>query len=704
MDSDVFDHGTDPSCPAISGRPPARLGLGLGGKSEPGEGSGAGAGTGAGAGVGAGTGPVEAGAVCYNNPLHEQGSQASRLHGVLDGVHTCRSEVGSAAGSGRRSQLQLQTSGASIVWPVITGHFESVSRTTPDLRVSSIAAGSRGSAEAAASLPGGRSAAAHTPPPRSKPLRFERQSVTRQATAWEEPDDRPSWDGCDVCFEADVSMLGVQPCGHRLCAGKRRTVPKPVPEDPDNDILDRDDLLVQVGPGPRPIELCRREGRPAMPKPGQLGINWVEIAEKALLRKRRRNSAVKLRAPASSRGSVQVGARAGSYRPTYKPTPGRWKSIDAGVDTSDDQQDIARGRGMVEDLFQGGQGMSGTANAIMSSSDYISSARATFNNVEDGFYISPSFLDKITIHIAKNFMDLPKIKVPLILGIWGGKGQGKTFQCSLAYKKLGIQPIIMSAGELESGNAGEPAKLIRQRYREASDVIKKGKMCSLFINDLDAGAGRMGDSTQYTVNNQMVNATLMNIADSPTNVQLPGVYKLEEIPRVPIVCTGNDFSTLYAPLIRDGRMEKFYWNPTREDRIGVCMGIFQEDDVDKRDVEKLVDAFPGQSIDFFGALRARVYDEKVRDFVTQLGVENLGKRLINSREGKVTFERPRMTLDVLMKFGQSLVQEQENVKRVQLADAYMSGAELAGVGGSSLPEDYDGIAVGLKPAKRKLMA
>ncbi len=194
----------------------------------------------------------------------------------------------------------------------------------------------------------------------------------------------------------------------------------------------------------------------------------------------------------------------------------------------------------------------------------------------------------------------------------------------------------MSAGELESGNAGEPAKLIRQRYREvrrraaaprgdgdgeeggassaghavgprrasardgsstsgrgqadqaqreagaartrrwvdplgahgltlaaaaghiaqASDVIKKGKMCSLFINDLDAGAGRMGDSTQYTVNNQMVNATLMNIADNPTNVQLPGVYKNEEIPRVPVVCTGNDFSTLYAPLIRDGRMEK----------------------------------------------------------------------------------------------------------------------------------------------------
>jgi ATP-dependent 26S proteasome regulatory subunit len=157
-------------------------------------------------------------------------------------------------------------------------------------------------------------------------------------------------------------------------------------------------------------------------------------------------------------------------------------------------------------------------------------------------------------------------------------------------------PIMMSAGELESGNAGEPAKLIRQRYREASDVIKKGKMCALFINDLDAGAGRMGGTTQYTVNNQMVNATLMNIADNPTNVQLPGIYNKDTIPRVPIVVTGNDFSTLYAPLIRDGRMEKFYWAPTREDRIGVCKGIFRADNVSDEDVTKLVDQFPGQSI------------------------------------------------------------------------------------------------------------
>eukprot|EP00252_Welwitschia_mirabilis_P014425 TRINITY_DN316_c0_g3_i1.p1 TRINITY_DN316_c0_g3~~TRINITY_DN316_c0_g3_i1.p1 ORF type:complete len:478 (+),score=98.08 TRINITY_DN316_c0_g3_i1:513-1946(+) len=353
----------------------------------------------------------------------------------------------------------------------------------------------------------------------------------------------------------------------------------------------------------------------------------------------------------------------------------RWKGL--AYDISDDQQDIRRGKGMVDSLFQAPMG-GGTHHAILSSYDYISTAQRMFNfdNTMDGYYIAPAFMDKLVVHIAKNFMNLPSIKVPLILGIWGGKGQGKSFQCELVFAKMGINPIMMSAGELESGDAGEPAKLIRQRYREASDIIKKGKMCVLFINDLDAGAGRMGATTQYTVNNQMVNATLMNIADNPTNVQLPGMYNKQDNSRVPIIVTGNDFSTLYAPLIRDGRMEKFYWAPTREDRIGVCKGIFRTDNVHDQDIVKLVDTFPGQSIDFFGALRARVYDDEVRKWVEDVGIENIGKKLVNSREGPPSFKKPAMTLEKLLMYGNMLVAEQENVKRVQLSDKYMKEAAL----------------------------
>jgi len=82
------------------------------------------------------------------------------------------------------------------------------------------------------------------------------------------------------------------------------------------------------------------------------------------------------------------------------------------------------------------------------------------------------------------------------------------------------------------------------------------------------------------------------------------------------------------------------------------------------------------SADFFGALRARVYDDEVRKWVAEIGVEKVGKRLVNSLEGPPTFEQPPMTLEKLMQYGNMLVQEQENVKRVQLADKYLSEAAL----------------------------
>ncbi|XP_047963693.1 ribulose bisphosphate carboxylase/oxygenase activase, chloroplastic-like isoform X2 [Salvia hispanica] len=350
----------------------------------------------------------------------------------------------------------------------------------------------------------------------------------------------------------------------------------------------------------------------------------------------------------------------------------RWRGLT--TDISDDQQDITRGKGMVDTLFQAPPG-EGTHDAVLSSYDYLTAGlrQYQFDNSMNGCYIAPAFMDKLLVHIAKNFINLPNIKVPLILGIWGGKGEGKSFQCELVFSKMGISPIVMSAGELESGNAGEPAKLIRQRYREAADRIAKGKMCVLLINDLDAGAGRFGGTTQYTVNNQMVNATLMNIADNPTSVQLPGMYNKQENPRVPVIVTGNDFSTLYAPLIRDGRMEKFYWAPTRADRIGVCSGIFS---LDIHGVAKLVDTFPAQSIDFFGAVRARVYDDLVRQWIASVGVETMSSKLVNSREKPPEFELPEMSLAMLIEYGNMIVREQENVKRVKLSEKYLNEAAL----------------------------
>ncbi|ALF52651.1 ribulose 1,5-bisphosphate carboxylase [Nostoc piscinale CENA21] len=287
------------------------------------------------------------------------------------------------------------------------------------------------------------------------------------------------------------------------------------------------------------------------------------------------------------------------------------------------------------------------------------------------YYIAPRFLDKIAVHITKNFLNLPGVRVPLILGIHGRKGEGKTFQCELAFEKMGVEVTLISGGELESPDAGDPARLIRLRYRETAELIKvRGKMCVLMINDLDAGAGRFDEGTQYTVNTQLVNATLMNIADNPTDVQLPGSYDANPIRRVPIIVTGNDFSTLYAPLIRDGRMEKFYWEPNRDDKVGIVGGIFAPDGLSNRDVEKLVDTFPNQSIDFFSALRSRIYDEQIRDFIHRVGYEHISLRVVNSVEGPPEFKKPDFTLSHLIESGNFMVGEQKRVENSQLVDEY----------------------------------
>ncbi|WP_299406190.1 AAA family ATPase [Acaryochloris sp. IP29b_bin.148] len=293
-----------------------------------------------------------------------------------------------------------------------------------------------------------------------------------------------------------------------------------------------------------------------------------------------------------------------------------------------------------------------------------------------GYYLSPHFLDRLAVHITKNFMDLPGLRVPLILGIHGRKGEGKSFQCELVFEQMGIEPVRMSAGELESPDAGDPVRLIRMRYREAAELIKvRGKMCVLLINDLDAGAGRMDQTTQYTVNTQLVNGTLMNIADNPTDVQLPGSYDTQPIHRVPILVTGNDFSTLYAPLVRDGRMEKFYWQPSDQDRLGIVQGIFEPDRLSRSVIEQLVNHFASQAIDFFGALRSRVYDEQVRDFIRSIGISKISTYLVNSPNRQVQIQPPTLTLDPLIALGEAMVGEQNRLQNSGLAQAYVSGAQ-----------------------------
>merc|ERR1712032_647144 len=306
---------------------------------------------------------------------------------------------------------------------------------------------------------------------------------------------------------------------------------------------------------------------------------------------------------------------------------GKWKGLD--TDCTDDQIDIARGRNMVDTLYQGGSGLGGTHNSILDVCSEEGKGIKNLDSLDDEYYLSPKYSQRLSLHIVKNYIDLQLLRCPLILGIWGGKGQGKTFQAELGFKRMKICTIVMSAGELESGNAGEPAKMIRERYRQGSSMVKKGKLSCLFINDIDAGAGRMDGTTQYTVNNQLVNATLMNISD----------------------CPDNDFSTLYSPLIRDGRMDKYYWRPSRDDLVGICEALYSRNGMPRQAIETFVDSFPEQSVDFFCSVRSRIYDKSIREMIHKEGVENLESLLLNHSNKKVSLSEVVVDLRTILDEG-----------------------------------------------------
>lgn len=211
--------------------------------------------------------------------------------------------------------------------------------------------------------------------------------------------------------------------------------------------------------------------------------------------------------------------------------------------------------------------------------------------------VSERFARTVREHVVLSLLNMTAY--PVLMGIFGAPGEGKTFQLRMALETLGVRIHSISAADFESERAGVPGKDLLATYVAAARAISERRPSCLVIDDIDTTVGEWENNTG-TVNHQQVLAQLMHLADRPCDVE-----KIGRVERVPIFLTGNDFSKLYPPLRRPGRMAVLHWEPTTEERRDIVSTLLAGL-ADRAVTARLLASYPRHPISFFAELRSQL--------------------------------------------------------------------------------------------------
>lgn len=238
------------------------------------------------------------------------------------------------------------------------------------------------------------------------------------------------------------------------------------------------------------------------------------------------------------------------------------------------------------------------------------------NKKEDkmGITIPERFQKVVNEHLVGNILNLPDF--PVILSIFGEPGMGKTYQLRKLLEYNGFRVHSINAADLESDRAGEPTKLLRKEYVAASGELTDGIGAAIVIDDIDTTLGEW-ESYTGTVNHQDLIAFFMHIADSPTtmeNINIP-------LRRVPIFFTGNDFSKLYGPLRRPGRMNLYEYKPSVKEKLEVITSIFGERYL--KSIESHINSNPNTPIAFYAGIKANALAARYSEMVENINYHEL---------------------------------------------------------------------------------
>lgn len=223
--------------------------------------------------------------------------------------------------------------------------------------------------------------------------------------------------------------------------------------------------------------------------------------------------------------------------------------------------------------------------------------------VRNGKQMNPIFLDKefeerILLHIVSN--SLQKNLASCFLAIEGKMGEGKTVQTINTCFKHGIHVYYFSSSQLAGNLERDSVKELEATYNYLVEHDGDDVFNVIIIDDFHLSVASCESNVSRTVNSQILTDYLMSIAD--TTKASPGK-------KIPIILIANTFENLYSPLTRDGRMNLFKWEPSKEQKKELICKMFRDilKDGITEEFEELIQEYLEEPLSFFGEVKNDIY-------------------------------------------------------------------------------------------------
>ena len=183
----------------------------------------------------------------------------------------------------------------------------------------------------------------------------------------------------------------------------------------------------------------------------------------------------------------------------------------------------------------------------------------------ENIYVSARYEAEILSHIISLYLNnYVQFKPPMYLAVEGEAGEGKTSQVLATSIIHDVTVFYASASQLSGRTEGDSLQRMKLLYDDAVKLRAKGKVVAIVLDDFHMSDANMLSNVERTINSTLLTGYLMNLTERPFSEQIP------------VILTGNDFSSVYGPLLRSGRANRLLWKLTNDEKNDIKKAILEE--------------------------------------------------------------------------------------------------------------------------------